>query len=79
MNTCTHLNFPQWEHMHHQLIPNGEVGIYNNVIHLLTLTLSRAKPIFTVHMHVVQNKCCVLQENVVSKQLTLYDQETISC
>ena len=27
--------------------------------------------------HVVQKKkCCVLQENVVSKQLTLYDQET---
>ena len=46
---------------------------------LLTLTLSRAKLIITVHMHVVQNKCCVLQENVVSKQLTLYDQETISC
>ena len=27
--------------------------------------------------HVVQNKkCCVLRENVISKQLTLYDQET---
>ena len=26
--------------------------------------------------HVVQNKHCALQENVVSKQLTLYDQET---
>ena len=27
-------------------------------------------------IHVVQNKCCMLQENVVSKQLTPYDQET---
>ena len=27
--------------------------------------------------HVVQKKkCCALQENVVSKQLTLYDEET---
>ena len=26
--------------------------------------------------HVVQKKCCALQENVVSKQLILYDQET---
>ena len=26
--------------------------------------------------HVVQNKRCELQENLVSKQLTLYDQET---
>ena len=26
--------------------------------------------------HVVQNKYCVLQENIVSKQLALYDQET---
>ena len=25
--------------------------------------------------HVVQKKCCALQENVVSKQLMLYDQE----
>ena len=27
-------------------------------------------------IHVVQNKCCMLRENVVSKQLTPYDQET---
>ena len=26
--------------------------------------------------HVVQNKHCALQENIVSKQLILYDQET---
>ena len=26
--------------------------------------------------HVVQNTRCALQENLVSKQLTLYDQET---
>ena len=35
---------------------------------LQTLTLSLAKPIITVHMFV--------QNNLVSKQLTLYDQET---
>ena len=27
--------------------------------------------------HVVQNRRCALQENLVSKQITLYDQETI--
>ena len=39
---------------------------------VVKLTLSRAKPIITVHM-----LCCALQENVVSKQqFTQYDQET---
>ena len=40
------------------------------------LTLSRAEPIITVHMLCKKKKCCALQENVVSKQPTLYDQET---
>ncbi|KAL5509705.1 hypothetical protein EMCRGX_G005121 [Ephydatia muelleri] len=40
------------------------------------LTLSQAKPIITVYMLCKKKKCCTLQENVVSKQLTLYDQET---
>ena len=39
------------------------------------LTLLRAKPIITVHM-LYKYKCCALQENVVSKERTLYDQET---
>ena len=56
MNACTDLNIPQCEHiMHHQLIPIGEVGIYKNATHTSEgtnthLTLSRAKPIITVHM-----------------------------
>ena len=41
------------------------------------LTLSWAFEANYYGTHVVQNKkCCALQENVVSKQLTLYDQET---
>ena len=35
------------------------------------LTISWAKPTCCA-----KKKCCALQENVVSKQLTLYDQET---
>ena len=42
----------------------------------VSLTLSRAEPIITVHMLCKKKKCCALQENVVCKQLTLYDQET---
>ena len=42
---------------------------------MLKLTLSRAEPIITVHM-LCQKKSCALQENVVSKQLTLNDQKT---
>ena len=42
---------------------------------LMHLTLLQAKPISTVHM-LCKKKCCALQENIVSKQLTLYDQET---
>ena len=38
-------------------------------------TTSLAKPIITVYM-LCKKKCCSLQENVVSKQLTLYDQTT---
>ena len=39
------------------------------------LTLCQAKPILRYNM-LCKEMCCALQENVVSKQLTLYDQET---
>ena len=74
MNVYTDLNFPQWEHiMHRQLIPIGEVGIYNNAIHNIISTdlNSYTGKADYYGTHVVQNKCCALQENLVSKQLTL--------
>ena len=48
----------------------------SSLLFIHILTLSRAEPIITVHMLCKKKKCCALQENVVCKQLTLYDQET---
>ena len=50
----------------------GSIAINANNL----LTISWAKANYN-GIHVVQKKkCCALQENVVFKQLTLYDQET---
>ena len=72
--------------MHHQLIPSERwASITMQYIHHLRVCANTYAPTDLnsfagkanyYSTHVLQNKRCALQENLVSKQLTLFDQET---